>query len=131
MLRPASWLALLSRRFTFELSLTGSPKANVEYNYLDKLQIRSDSPDDAANGFGFGKSPGIQMLLPQTDPLIEFRSRLIVPAGLTVRGTPNLTVNWLTVHSASSTGLPLSCVASSYIAVLCMTWQCQMTALPA
>jgi hypothetical protein len=36
MIRPTSWLALLSRRFTFELLLTGSPKANVEYNYLDK-----------------------------------------------------------------------------------------------
>ena len=29
-LRPASWLALLSRTFTFEFSLTGSPQANVE-----------------------------------------------------------------------------------------------------
>jgi hypothetical protein len=36
MLRPASWLALLSRTFTFELSLTGSPRANVEYNYVGK-----------------------------------------------------------------------------------------------
>ena len=36
MLRPASWLALLSRTFTFELSLAGSPQANVEYNYVDK-----------------------------------------------------------------------------------------------
>jgi hypothetical protein len=39
MLRPASWLALLSRTFTFELSLTGSPQANVEYNYVDKQSI--------------------------------------------------------------------------------------------
>jgi len=31
-LRPASWLALLSRTFTFELSLAGSPRASVEYN---------------------------------------------------------------------------------------------------
>ena len=39
MLRPASWLALLSRTFTFELSLAGSPQANVEYNYVDKQSI--------------------------------------------------------------------------------------------
>src|SRR5271166_1719382 len=35
-LRPASWLALLSRTFTFELALTGSPQANVEYDYVGK-----------------------------------------------------------------------------------------------
>src|SRR5271157_6015527 len=34
--RPASWLPLLSRTFTFELSLTGSPQANVEYDYVGK-----------------------------------------------------------------------------------------------
>ena len=39
MLRPASWLALLSRTFTFELSLAGSPRANVEYNYVGKQSI--------------------------------------------------------------------------------------------
>jgi hypothetical protein len=39
MLRPASWLALLSRTFTFELSLAGSPRANVEYNYVDQQSI--------------------------------------------------------------------------------------------
>ena len=39
MLRPASWLALLSRTFTFELALAGSPRANVEYNYVDKQSI--------------------------------------------------------------------------------------------
>ncbi len=38
-LRPASWLALLSRTFTFELSLTGSPQANVEYDYVGKQSI--------------------------------------------------------------------------------------------
>jgi hypothetical protein len=36
MLRPASWLALLSRTFTFELSLAGSPRTNVEYDYVGK-----------------------------------------------------------------------------------------------
>ena len=39
MLRPANWLALLSRTFTFELSLAGSPRANVEYNYVGKQSI--------------------------------------------------------------------------------------------
>ena len=37
--RPASWLALLSRTFTFELSLAGSPQANVEYDYVGKQSI--------------------------------------------------------------------------------------------
>ena len=35
-LRPASWLALLTRTFTFELSLTGSPQGSVEYDYVGK-----------------------------------------------------------------------------------------------
>ena len=39
MLRPASWLALLSRTFTFELLLAGSPRANVEYDYVGKQSI--------------------------------------------------------------------------------------------
>jgi hypothetical protein len=39
MLRPASWLALLSRTFTFELALAGSPRTNVEYDYVDKQSI--------------------------------------------------------------------------------------------
>jgi hypothetical protein len=39
MLRPASWLALLARTFTFELSLAGSPRANVEYDYVGKQSI--------------------------------------------------------------------------------------------
>ena len=39
LLRPASWLALLSRTFTFELALAGSPRASVEYNYVGKQSI--------------------------------------------------------------------------------------------
>jgi hypothetical protein len=38
-LRPASWLALLSRTFTFELALAGSPRTNVEYDYVGKQSI--------------------------------------------------------------------------------------------
>ena len=39
MLRPATRLALLSRTFTFELSLTGSPQISVEYDYVGKQSI--------------------------------------------------------------------------------------------
>ena len=39
MLRPASWLALLSRTFTFELSLARSPRTSVEYDYVGKQSI--------------------------------------------------------------------------------------------
>src|SRR5271157_3571767 len=38
-LRPASLLALLTRTFTFELALAGSPRASVEYNYVGKQSI--------------------------------------------------------------------------------------------
>src|SRR4051812_2897356 len=38
-LRPASWLALLSRTFTFELAPAGSPRAGVEYDYVGKQSI--------------------------------------------------------------------------------------------
>ena len=37
---PASWLALLSRAFTFELARgLGHPEANVEYDYVGKQSI--------------------------------------------------------------------------------------------
>ena len=39
LLRPASWLALLSRTFTFELPPTRSPSISVEYDYVDKQSI--------------------------------------------------------------------------------------------
>ncbi len=39
LLRPASWLALLSRTFTFELSPTRSPSIGVEYDYVGKQSI--------------------------------------------------------------------------------------------
>ena len=39
LLRPASWLALLSRTFTFELVPTRSPSISVEYDYVDKQSI--------------------------------------------------------------------------------------------
>src|SRR5260370_1321553 len=39
LLRPASWLALLTRTFTFELALAGSPRTGVEYDYVGKQSI--------------------------------------------------------------------------------------------
>src|SRR5208283_3148728 len=39
LLRPASWLALLSRTFTFELAPTRLPSIGVEYDYVDKQSI--------------------------------------------------------------------------------------------
>ena len=39
LLRPASWLALLSRTFTFELAPTRPPSISVEYDYVDKQSI--------------------------------------------------------------------------------------------
>ena len=39
LLRPASWLALLSRTFTFELAPTRSPSISVEYDYVGKQSI--------------------------------------------------------------------------------------------
>ena len=60
-LRPASWLALLSRTFTFELSLTGSPQANVEYDYVGKQSISYDPTFT-------GKSNGIMGCRTRSDP---------------------------------------------------------------
>ena len=39
MSRPASWLALPSRTFRFELSLAGLPQTNVEYDDTGKQSI--------------------------------------------------------------------------------------------
>ena len=39
MLRPGRLLALLTRTFTFELPLPGSPQGSVEYNYVGKQPI--------------------------------------------------------------------------------------------
>jgi hypothetical protein len=39
LLRPAGWLALLSRTFTFELAPIGSPSIGVEYDYVGKQSI--------------------------------------------------------------------------------------------
>ena len=49
-LRPASWLALLSRTFTFELALAGSPRTNVEYDYVGKQSIPTTGLTGKSNG---------------------------------------------------------------------------------
>ena len=73
LLRPASWLALLSRTFTFELSLAGSPRANVEYHYVDKQSISTTGLSPAsptalwAAGHQFLSTP-ISFLRPALPP---------------------------------------------------------------
>ena len=65
MLRPASWLALLSRTFTFELSLAGSPRANVEYDYVGKQSIPTTGLSPASStalwAAGLGQTPWISI----------------------------------------------------------------------
>jgi hypothetical protein len=65
----ASWLALLSRTFTFELSLAGSPRANVEYHYVDKQSISttglSPASPTALWAAELGLNPQIRGLTPQ------------------------------------------------------------------
>ena len=68
MLRPASWLALLSRTFTFELSLDGSPRTNVEYDYVGKQSIPTT-----------GLSPASPTALWAAEQSLSPRSRL--PSG--------------------------------------------------
>ena len=59
MLRPASWLALLTRTFTFELSLTGSPRANVEYDYVGKQSIPTTGLSPASPTALWAAEPGL------------------------------------------------------------------------
>ena len=59
MLRPASWLALLSRTFTFELSLAGSPRTNVEYNYVDKQSVPTTGFSPASPTALWAAEPGL------------------------------------------------------------------------
>ena len=65
-LRRASWPALLSRTFTFELALAGSPRTSVEYDYVGKQSIpttglspASPSALWAAGHQVFPRTPGI------------------------------------------------------------------------
>ena len=58
MLRPASWLALLSRTFTFELALAGSPRTNVEYDYVGKQSIPTTGLSPASSTALWAAVPG-------------------------------------------------------------------------
>ena len=58
MLRPASWLALLTRTFTFELALAGSPRANVEYDYVGKQSIPTTGLSPASPTALWAAEPG-------------------------------------------------------------------------
>ncbi len=74
-LRPASLLALLTRTFTFELALAGSPRASVEYDYVGKQSIPTTglSPASptalwAADRVGKGRPAGLNKLRVSPSP---------------------------------------------------------------
>jgi hypothetical protein len=78
LLRPASWLALLSRTFTFELAPTRSPSISVEYDYVDKQSIPTAGLSPAsptalwAAGHHFPPSPERAR---QGDVMMDFNER--------------------------------------------------------
>ncbi len=57
-LRPASWLALLTRTFTFELALAGSPRASVEYDYVGKQSTPTTGLSPASPTALWAAEPG-------------------------------------------------------------------------
>ena len=65
-LRPASWLALLSRTFPFELSLAGSPRASVEYDYVGKQSIPTTGLSPASPTALWAAIPGLTPQSPLT-----------------------------------------------------------------
>src|SRR5271157_331424 len=82
-LRPASWLALLSRTFTFELALAGSPRTNVEYDYVGKQSIPTTGLSPAsptalwAANQEQSLTPSLYMSRRQEPHLIEFLNVLL------------------------------------------------------
>ena len=64
MLRPASWLALLSRTFTFELAPAGSPRTDVEYDYVDKQSISTTGLSPASSTALWAAELGLAPSLP-------------------------------------------------------------------
>src|SRR5713101_4456723 len=86
MLRPASWLALLSRTFTLELSLAGSPRANVEYDYVGKQSIPTAGLSPASPTALWAAIPD---LTPGTNARKRWRAkRPRAPESRTSRSTP-------------------------------------------
>ena len=80
-LRPASWLALLSRTFTFELAPARSPQTSVEYDYVGKQSIPTTGLSPASPTALWAAVPD---LTPWTgsDPLDCWRPRKLVIVGL-------------------------------------------------
>ena len=73
LLRPASWLALLSRTFTFELALAGSPRTSVEYDYVGKQSIPTTGLSPASPTALWAARPGPT---PRSPPEVGFGSQL-------------------------------------------------------
>ncbi len=71
MLRPASWLALLSRTFTFELSLAGSPRTNVEYDYMGKQSIPTTGLSPASPTALWAAEPSLTRRSPRGLAIVE------------------------------------------------------------
>ena len=99
LLRPASWLALLSRTFTFELAPTRSPSISVEYDYVDKQSIPTAglSPASPTALWAAGHRNSLEHALTP-----EFRSRNSAQRhdGLQDTGIPS--------KRCSDTGIPLT-----------------------
>ena len=85
LLRPASWLALLSRTFTFELAPTRSPSISVEYDYVDKQSIPtaglSPASPTALWAAGHRISPPDIELSPRQGPHNEKETSVYVSCG--------------------------------------------------
>ena len=83
LLRPASWLALLSRTFTFELAPTRSPSISVEYDYVDKQSIPTAglSPASPTALWAAGHRISPEKLPRKEGPPHELPSREGAPAG--------------------------------------------------
>ena len=71
-LRPASLLALLTRTFTFELALAGSPRASVEYDYVGKQSIPTTGLSPASPTALWAAEQG---LTPRSLPALRHRPR--------------------------------------------------------
>ena len=114
LLRPASWLALLSRTFTFELAPTRSPSISVEYDYVDKQSIPtaglSPASPTALWAAGHRNSPTPEF--PDTgiprhrnSPTPEFPSRLRT-GDLCFRGVFGRLVSGITLEKSNSRTVP-------------------------
>ena len=78
MLRPASWLALLSRTFTFELALTGSPQANIEYDYVGKQPIPTTGLSPASRTALWAAEQRLTPLLTEIEQTIDASALAVI-----------------------------------------------------